>query len=292
MKKQLNFRFVFLTLLSVFLLTSFSQNLYAQDGKKNTVRLTVDYTKIMGGESYLDIKTRARIDKVNTTVPNIDLKVVNELEDKEIDLGTVKTNMDGTGRFVLNDLNTLRPDSTNTYNIVVSFKGNDAFKRASRSVAFKDAHIAAKLVTKDSINFIEATLTDGVTSAPIMDESLNVQLDRLFRPLPIGEEFNLTDDNGTILVPIVEGLPGVDGILKFEVVLNDSDDYGTVKAIVQAPIGTPIVDESTFDDRTMWSPRNKTPIFLLVFPNLLILGMWGLIVYLFINLYKISKSKT
>ena len=291
MKNQLNFRYVFLTVLSVFLLGSFSQELYAQDGKKNTVRLTVDYTKIMDGESYLDIKTRARINKVNTTVPNIDLKIINELEDEEIDLGTTKTNMNGVSRFVIKDFNTLKPDSTNTYNIVVSFKGNDAFKRAKKSLAFKDANISAKIVTQDSINSITATLTDGSSSEPITEESLNVQVDRLFRALPIGEEFNFTDENGTILVPIEEGIPGVDGILTFEVILNESDDYGTVKAIVKAPIGTPIVDESTFDDRTMWSPRNKTPLFLLIFPNLLILGMWGLIVYLFFNLYKISKTK-
>jgi hypothetical protein len=92
------------------------------------------------------------------------------------------------------------------------------------------------------------------------------------------------------MVEIEKGLPGVDGILTFEVVLEESDEYGTVKALVQAPIGKLIVDESTFDERTMWSPRNKTPLFLLIFPNVLTLGIWGIIVYLIINLFKISKS--
>lgn len=291
MKNQLHFRSIFLALLSVFLFTSFTQEIQAQDAKKNTVRLTVNYTKIMDGDAYLDIRARSRIDKVNTNVPNIDLIVNNEFEDEEFELGTTTTNMDGESRFVIKDFNTLKPDTTNTYNIVVSFKGNDAFKRTSKSLAFKDARLAAKLITKDSINSITATLTHVATGEPILEESLNVEVDRLFRALPIGEEFNYTDENGTILVPIEERIPGVDGILTFAVILNESDDYGTVKAIVKAPIGTPIVDESTYDDRTMWSPRNKTPLFLLIFPNLLILGMWGLIVYLFFNLYKISKTK-
>ncbi|VAW18293.1 hypothetical protein MNBD_BACTEROID04-89, partial [hydrothermal vent metagenome] len=95
---------------------------------------------------------------------------------------------------------------------------------------------------------------------------------------------------GAILVPVEEGIPGIDGNLTFEVVLNDSDDFGTVKAIVEAPIGVPIVDESTFDQRTMWSPRNKTPLFLLILPNLLIFSIWGLIIYLITNLFKITKS--
>jgi hypothetical protein len=112
----------------------------------------------------------------------------------------------------------------------------------------------------------------------------------LFNPLRIGEEFNNTDEDGRIMVPIEQGIPGVDGNLTFEVVLNESDDFGTVKAMVIGHVGVPIVDESTFDQRTMWSPRNKTPIFLLIFPNLLIIGIWGLIVYLILNLFKLSKS--
>ncbi|MCK4562765.1 MAG: hypothetical protein KAT78_07650, partial [Flavobacteriaceae bacterium] len=137
---------------------------------------------------------------------------------------------------------------------------------------------------------ITATLFDANTNNPIVDESLTVQVQRLFNPLPIGEEFNNTDDNGSILVPIENGIPGIEGNLAIEVVLNESDNYGTVKVIVNAPFGVPIVDESTFDQRTMWSPRNKTPIFLLIFPNLLIIGIWGFIIYLFINLFKLSKS--
>ena len=87
-----------------------------------------------------------------------------------------------------------------------------------------------------------------------------------------------------------DDIPGVDGVLTLEVVLNDSDDYGTVKALITAPIGIPIVEESTYDQRTLWSPRDKTPISILVFANLLIFGIWGMLFYLMYNLFKISKS--
>ena len=103
----------------------------------------------------------------------------------------------------------------------------------------------------------------------------------------MGEEFNVTDESGTVVAPIAEGIPGLNGELTIEVVLFESDDYGTVKAIINAPIGKQIVDESTFDERTMWSPKNKTPLFLLIFPNILIFGIWGILnllqmVFLFI----------
>jgi len=268
-----------------------SQKSYAQSTEKNTIRLKADYFKIMNGDVYFDIKASSKIDKETVDVPNIEIFISNEIEDEEIDLGTITTNMKGECRFTLKNLNLIKQDSTNTYNINFTFKGNSNFKKASKSVSFKDAIIIADLIKKDSLNFIKATLIDVSTNTPLSDRLLNVQVQRLFRPLRIGPEFNTTDENGTIIVSIIDEIPGVNGILTFEVVLKDSDDYGTVKSMVKAPIGIPIVDESTFDKRTMWSPRNKTPYLLLIFPNLLILTLWGLIIYLIINLYKISKSK-
>ena len=286
MKNQLNIRHFFLLILSIFLINIS----FAQKVKKNKVRLKVQYVKIMDGAIYFDIKATSKVKKKNVKVSNIDLIIYNEVNDELIKIGKATTNIKGENKFVLKSLNSIKPDSTNIYNILISFKGNDAFKKAKKSISFKNSNINAKLITKDSLNYITATLIDGSTNTPITNVSLEVQLKRLFRPLQLGEEFNNTNEDGTIIVSIEDGLPGVNGNLTFNIVLNESDEYGTVIAKVNAPIGIPIVDESTFEQRTMWSPRNKTPLFLLIFPNLLILGIWGLILYLITNLFKITKS--
>ncbi len=289
-QNQLKYRFIFLVLISVWFFSMGSQNLYAQKAKKNKVRLNVQYVKVMGGEAYFNIKASSKVKKKNIKVSNINLSIFNVIEDEKILLGKSKTNSKGESKFVLKNSYASQADSSHTFNFLITFKGNKSYKKAKKKISFIDANIEAKIITKDSVNYITATLFDANSNSPIIDESLTVQVQRLFNPLRIGEEFNNTDDNGKILVPIEEGIPGVDGNLALEVVLNDSDDYGTIKAIVNAPIGTVIIDESTFDQRTMWSPRNKTPIFLLIFPNLLIIGIWGFIVYLIINLFKLSKS--
>ena len=286
MRNQLNFRTIFLVVLSVFIFSSG----FAQKAKKDKVRLKAQYVKIMNGDAYLDIKAGAKVNKENVDVSGIDLLIFNELDEETIKLGKVTTNMQGESKFIIKNFNTLIPDATNTYNLKITFKGNDAFNKASKTISFKNADINAKLITKDSIHYITATLIDRSIDSIVSNIPLKVQVKRLFRPLPIGEDLNFTDKNGTIIVPIEEGIPGVDGKLKIEVVLNDSEEFGTVKAIVNAPVGIPIVEESTFDKRTMWSPRNKTPLFLLIFPNLLTFGIWGIIIYLIINLFKITKS--
>ncbi len=286
MKNQLNIRHFILLILSIFLINIS----FAQKVKKNKVRLKVQYVKIMDGAIYFDIKATSKVKKKNVKVSNIDLIIYNEVNDELIKIGKATTNIKGENKFVLKSLNSIKPDSTNIYNILISFKGNDAFKKAKKSISFKNSNINAKLITKDSLNYITATLIDESTNTPITNVSLEVQLKRLFRPLQLGEEFNNTNEGGTIIVSVEDGLPGVNGNLTFNIVLNESDEYGTVIAKVNAPIGIPIVDESTFEQRTMWSPRNKTPLFLLIFPNLLIIGIWGLILYLITNLFKITKS--
>ena len=287
MKNQLKFRTVFLVFLSVFFITSG----FSQEVEKAKVRLKADYVKVMGGEVYFNINASAKVNDENIKVPDLDLTIYNEVGDEKIKLGEAKTDVNGDGKLVLESLNSIKPDSTNTYNVSISFKGNDSFKRASKSLSFRDATIEAKLITEDSINYISATLIDNSIDSLIVGALLRVQVQRLFKPLKIGEEYNITDDDGTVVVTIPEGIPGEDGNLIVEVVLYESDAFGTVKALVQAPVGSvKVVDESTFNQRTMWSPRNKTPLFMLIFPNLLILGIWGFIIYLFINLFKIAKS--
>lgn len=291
MKRHLKYpRFLIAISCALMIVTS-CPNSYAQEGKQNKVRLSLDYVKIMNGESYVNIKATAKIDNQNSEVPNITLGISNDFNDETNELGTATTDMDGTCKFVIKNLKTITPDSSNIYNILVTFKGNQEFARASKTLQFKDANLEAKLIKKDSINYITATLKDTSTDSVLSDQNLNVQVQRLFKPLRIGEEFNLTDENGTILVPIEEGIPGIDGNLVLEVVLKDNDEYGTVKVLVNAPVGTPIVDESTFNERTLWSPRNKTPIFILVFTGFLVLGIWGFIIYLITTLYKIYNIK-
>lgn len=290
MKNSIIFRFGFLASICMFLFNPYFNTLFAQEVKKNKLRISTDYVKIMDGESYINIKASSRINKKNVKAANIELTISNEIGDEVVEIDKVKTNVEGVNKYIIQSLDAIKADSSNTFTILISFEGNDQYKNASRSLSFKDALIFAKIVTEDSVNYVNATLLDANTRMPIQDESLTVQVDRLFMPLGIGEDFNYTDKEGQIRVPIDDNIPAVDGNLTFEVVLNENDIYGTVKTSVNAPIGVPIVRESTFDDRTMWSPRNKTPYFLLIFPNLITFGMWAFIFYFIFNLYKIATS--
>ena len=148
MKGKLKLSSLFIVLLGVFLFTTSFQNLYAQNAKKNKVRLKAYYVKIMNEEVYFDINASSRVDKKNVNVANIDLTVYNEYDDEKIELGTIKTDMNGAGRLVVKGFNSIKPDSTNSYNILISFKGNEDFSRASKRLTFRNANINSRIIKK------------------------------------------------------------------------------------------------------------------------------------------------
>lgn len=286
MKTRMQFHSIFFLVFSLL----FVSGIQGQSKKKERVRINAAYVHVIDHEHYLNIKASARVNKQTVEVSNAEFIVSQELEDGEVELGKTTTNTRGLSKFIIEDFDALTPDEEGVYNITVSFAGNDDFKRGSKEVSFRKADILAELVTKDSINYVNATLIDVKLDSAIAEVPLTVQVDRLFRPLKIEKDFFMTDDDGNIEVAVPDDIPGVDGILKLEVVLNESDDYGTVKRILKEPIGTLIVDESTFDQRTMWSPRGKTPLFLLTVTLSFGFIVLGIFVYLFFNLVRIYKS--
>ncbi len=260
--------------------------------EKNRLRVSVGYSKVMPSYSVLTITAKYRAEEGIVGAPGLDFEVFRLPEaDSLVPEGNARTNIDGIALFKLKNLNSIQPDSSGTYTYRVASMEHPDFSVAEKDISFREALLDVVVSTADSIPELTATLTDAYSGEPLEELPLRVQVQRLFRPLRIGEEFYMTDSDGIVSVPIEPGIPGVDGLISLEVLLVESDVYGSVKALMETPLGEPIKNLSTFNKRTMWSPPSKTPLFLLIVPNLLILGIWGAIIFLIINLFKIYKSK-
>lgn len=271
--------FIILTLLFI------ATGANSQDKKK--ARLSVQYVNVMNTEAYLSLSAKYKSENGFEPVAGVEFHVYQKFaEDSLVHLSPTTTNETGRAKFVLSK----EQDSPDLKTFVIKLENDLKFSDSESELTIRKAILTATLETVDSLNQISATLTDGAGQA-LPGQSLRVQLQRMYAPLIIGEESYETGDDGSIIVPIEETMPGIDGNLTFEVVLNESDNYGTIKALVNAPIGTPVVDQSTFDKRTMWSPPTKTPYYLLIFPNLIIIGVWIPILFLIINLFRILNTK-
>jgi hypothetical protein len=285
--KSFKYSKILIALFGMFLLSSATHKVQAQ--KKNKARLTVKYKKHMNGDALFEIKAGARVDRKNVAVSGIELTVSNVTDDGSNKIGSTVTDHMGQTVFVIENFGSMQKDKEGVYNFKIQFNGNDEFKKVSKSISVMDANLLASVEEIDEVNYLKAVLTDATTNEPITGESVSLQVDRLFKPLTIGESFYTTDADGVVMAPIANDIPGIDGNLTFMAVI-DSDDYHKVISSIDAKIGVPIVENSTFDERTLWSPRDKTPILMLIFLNLLIFGIWSILIYLTYNLIKIAKS--
>ena len=259
-----------------------------QADDKIKAKIGVDYFKVMNDRSYISVEVKYKFEKKYQGAEGLSLNVYqNFSDDSLISMGSIITDAGGIAIYEI-DNSKINRDSVLTYKYTISIENDELLKDASKTVKFKDCNIMAEAIEIDSVHHISIRFTDAVGNA-IEDEDVEIALQRLFAPLKIGESSYSTDENGEVLIPIEKPLPGIDGILTF-IVTHDSRSYGNVKNIFDAPIGQVIVDQSTFDKRTMWAPARNTPIFLLIFPNLLIFGIWGVIALLVFNIYKIFKA--
>lgn len=254
---------------------------------KSKARLSVQYTSITNGGATVTVSAKYKGERGFEPITRTDFHLYLKLPDTLLHLGVGTTNEKGRTNIPVPE----EVDSLDLKTVQIKLENNAFFSDAESELSVRKAVLSARMETSDSLNQISAVLTDA-EGQPLAGQALRVQLQRMFAPLPMGEESYTTDERGSILVPITESMPGLDGVLIFEVVLDQSEEYGTIKALVRAPVGIPVTDQSTFDRRTMWSPPSKTPYYLLIFPNLIILGVWVPIFFLFINLYRISKNKT
>lgn len=253
---------------------------------KYKARLSLDYVNVMNEISFIAINVKYKGDDGYAPATELTLTVYQQINDDSLSfVGESITNHIGNAEFPL-DLSV--KDSIVKFEYIVKIEDDVKFKDAKKSVKFTLSTLNVEAIVVDSVNYISATLTDAFGAA-IEGEKLRLELKRLFAPLRIGDSSYETDDDGNVLIELTDTMPGIDGVLTF-IVSMDTRKYGIVKNIFDAPIGKVIVDQSTFDKRTMWSPQNKTPIFLLIFPNLIILGIWFVIGLLIFNLIKIYKS--
>jgi 5-hydroxyisourate hydrolase-like protein (transthyretin family) len=275
------------TLMTIVLFFCFINISFGQD-KKN-MNLAVQYVKIMKEQSQL--KILAQFKGVNGFEPckyiYFNIYKTDTIDDsKSVKIGKILTNSVGKATFAIPKKFV---ESSGVYSVKV--ENNKFFEDKEETSIIKDANIEVSIEKGDSVYNIKARLTDA-NNQPIVGESLEVGLKRLFGNMPIGEKESYdTDEDGTITVPIDAGLTGVDHKLNFQIVLKESDVYGTVIYNQLAKSGVAIVDKSTFNQSTMWSPPTKTPLFLWIIPNTILISIWSILVFLVFNLFKIYKSK-
>lgn len=253
-------------------------------------RLDVSYYVKDDAIHSLHVLVRQRIDKRFEPISAAEVNCFLELPDGTAEVGSVTTNVKGEGQIFIHEHLVTAMNDLDEYTFTAEIVERDSMEGASEMVAIKASRL--RVETDDADKSIRISLqakTDGVWE-PFADAELGVFIKRQFGRIPAGEETYTTDENGQVELTFDTEIPGdVHGFITLECVVEDNDELGNLATATQVKWGIPLEVTDNFNKRSLWGTRDKTPWWLLVFPNAIIAGVWGVVVYLVVTLFRIKR---
>ena len=127
---------------------------------------------------------------------------------------------------------------------------------------------------------------------PFREVDVHFYIKRDFGLMRIGEFSNYTGADGKVKVVFPEKIIGdKDGNVTVLAKVEDNFLYNNSEMAVERKWGEQMVTEDEkFNQRALWGSRDKSPVWLLLLANGIIVGIWGVIFYVIYNLFQIKKA--
>jgi len=272
----------------------FSSTTYAQENdQKKKVRLSLDYNNTNNITRQLVTIVKTKIGRSYRGVSNTEVYFYLNQKSESNLLGVSTSNNKGVAVLDISKAIAKIVDSTFTFTFITAIENNSDYLNKSKKITIQESKFELNLIEKDSSYTAQIMLsTSSPTQANLPLEDVNVKLyvERMFGDLLISEGHESTNENGVINFDFPSDLPGKeDGNLTIIAKLEDDDDYGTLVAKTDMAWGVPLIINEKLDERELWTARANTPIYLLVLINGMILGVWGSIAYIILQIFKIRK---
>ena len=272
---------------------SASIHLSAQGEKeKGTIKIGLSYIKVNDQAPVLKASAKIKNGKKFEPLVGVEINLSFMEETPGGFLGRVKTNQHGIASMTLPaEINT-RLDSLSPFKFIASVRSTDRFDEQTAEIEITRARIELSLPEADSAKKIEAKvleLKDGKWIA-VPQTEVKLFVKRLFADFSIGENAYTTNEAGEVSAEFKMSIPGdASGNIIIGSKIDESDVYGTISTTKAMKWGVPQTEDNSFYERSLWAARDKTPWWLLIFPNVIIAAVWGFIFYIVYLLRRIRK---
>ena len=278
--------------------TLFTNNVTAQEdtaAKKVTTKelVTLKYFTENNGVQYLMLnnffKTGKKIEPQKNKVFKLylDSSIATNL------IGIVTTDDKGRAKSFLPPSLKKMWDANTVHKFIAMANNKDEEVVAEIEIA--KARIKIDTSSEEKIKSITVLVTKFENNewVPANEVEMRIGIQRHGGILSAGESATYTtDSSGTAIVQLnKDSLPG-DG--KGNIILaariEDNDLFGNLLLEKTVPWGVSVkTAPAFFDQRTLWSTRFRTPLWLLIMAYSIVIGVWGTIIYLVLQIIKIKK---
>jgi len=177
------------------------------------------------------------------------------------------------------------------YSFIAELDGGDTYRDRDSDLDIWPSEIKADFLEEDSLKSIKAVFMgsdDSGKIVPVEDALLKFYVKRLIFPLPVGGNADYTDKKGETSIEFPLDLPGDEhGNITILIQLEDDDRYGTVVLRENLNWGTELDAENHFNSRSLISPGNNAPWFMVIIISSALIGVWGVMILVIVNFFRI-----
>lgn len=260
--------------------------------EKARIRMRFDYFKTEQSE-YLTVRVTGRLERRYEPVDGIGVSIYLAEDTVRQLIGKIITDETGAGQLELQqDFRDLTSDLL-TMNFEAVLDSTPIYEDKSETLTIHKVDMDLSYNDQDSIkNVIVQVLEKDSTGTPIPQEGvyLKFYVERPLANLPIGETLNKTDEMGKAEIEFPNDLPGdSEGNVRLIVRIEDNDKYGNVEISDHINWGVPTEIDREEVQRSLWASGANAPILLMLLVNSLIFAVWGIIIYIVVKIFRISK---
>lgn len=243
---------------------------------------------------YIIVNTKKKVGRIFEPVKNITVNVYfNEASENNL-LGKIITAGNGEGRVAFPDSFKTTWDSINEFKFVAESVPAKGEELISTDLTVKKAILVIDTLNDGESKTVTAQLKEktGDEWVAVKEIEMKLGVKRMLENLTVGDaETYTSDSSGTAnAVFIRDSLPGDNkGNIILVAKVEENDTYGNLIVEKQVPWGKPVIAESHFWHRTLWSTGNRAPIWLLFIALSIIVGVWGTFIYLIMQLLKMKR---
>ncbi len=279
--------------LSIASFNAFSQS----GGKKAKARIGLQYFNL-GEQEQLVATVKSKIEGKYQRIENVKVNFYREMMDEGNLLGSAVTDEQGNAILVLHQ--NAHTDSSMLATYIAAIENSDRFRDKEDEIYIKKAFMKMELEEEDSVKwahiFVGSPDEETGEILPAPDVEITILIKRLLGTLPISEDVEYTDEEGYVHIEFPSDFPGdKNGNLILIAQVNDHEEYGNLEIRKTIAWGIPVSFDPIYETRELWSARANAPLSLILIVNSILIGVWGILIYIvfqFSKIYKLGNNIT
>jgi hypothetical protein len=290
MKKLSYHKYVLLCYLPVMLLCSQRANAQADTAAPVPV-VKLQYFSQLNNVQYLLLQSSLKKGKILTPQFGKSFEIFLDSSSKENSLGKVTTDKAGLAKAFINPSLKEKWEAAGQHIFIVK----EGDEEVISDFSITKARVQIDTSSADGFKSITVTIKKQEKGewAPAADVEMRIGVKRLGGILSAGDDATYTTDStGIVSVEFKkDSLPGDEkGNIILAAKIEDNEFFGNLQEEKVVHWGkAQKADHSFYEKRTLWTTRFRTPYWLLIIATTVIVSVWGTLLYLIFQLFKIRK---